>query len=118
MVEGVFTALVEKLLLPDCNVVAVLGHYLTEFQAKWLASLGMFNQTWIHMDEPDMSWDLKKKLPKDFARQFKVMPNFSSKYDSEEIIRMKILTVEKYREFLLDILNKDRILKLNRPRKD
>lgn len=104
LVEGVFTALVEKLLLPGFNVVAVLGHYLTDFQLNQLKSLGMFNQVWVHMDEVRMSWDLKKSVPYPLSRNFKVLPNYSETLDSEEIIRKGMLTPEAYRQYLLGFL--------------
>lgn len=66
LVEGIFTALVEKLLLLDyCNVLAVLGHSVSEYQLSMLKDWGQMNpQIFVHMDTIDYSKKVVKELKK------------------------------------------------------
>ena len=111
LVEGVFTALVEKMLLPNYNVVAVLGHYLTKFHLDMLTSLGVFSNLFIHMDTVDMSQALKRSIRQSF-KQAKVIRNFSNTLDSEELIRLGKVTPEYYRDYLLQETNTKTKLKI------
>lgn len=104
LVEGVFTALVEKLLLgKDFNVLAILGHSISKYQLFLLKQLGIMNKIYIHMDTMQYSNDVRKELRDNF-RNASVIPNWSEKLDSEELIREGHITVEHYRDFLLNNL--------------
>ncbi|MCQ2209140.1 MAG: hypothetical protein MJZ34_02500 [Paludibacteraceae bacterium] len=112
LVEGVFTALVEKLLLPQVNVVAVLGHYLTPFQTSMLKSLGNFGPIYVHMDETKLSETLMRSMRRDF-KNLHVIANYSDKLDSEELIRYNKITPDDYRSYLMNEMSKaNRVLRV------
>ena len=100
LVEGVFTALTEWLLLKgNANVLAMLGHTLSKFQLAFLQSLGCYGQLFVHMDTTAYSADFLKKLKKSYPTA-NLIPSYSNSYDSEEIISKGILPVESYNRYL------------------
>lgn len=110
LVEGVFTALAEYLTLNGtANVLAMLGHTLSKFQISFLQSIGCYGQLFIHMDTTAYSADFAKKLKKHYPTA-KIIPSYSDKYDSEEIIAKGILPVESYRKYLASSMIDRKIL--------
>ena len=112
LVEGVFTAISEKLLVgPDVNVVAILGHSLTKYQLNMLQSNGQFNTVYVHMDETKLSNDLAKKLRSTYP-DVRVIPSLFNGLDTEEIIRLGKMTPLEYHNYLMDKMNLNDVLRL------
>jgi len=112
LVEGVFTAISEKLVLgSSVNVVALLGHSITEFQINMLQSRGIFDKIYVHMDETGLSKSLARRLKGTFPR-LQVIPSLFDGLDSEEIIRDGKLSKIEYREYLMDQMNLNDVLRL------
>lgn len=100
LVEGVFTALAEYLILKsEVNVLAMLGHTPSKFQTTFLQNLGCYQQLFVHMDTTAYSSDFLKKFSQSYPTA-RIIPSYSDKYDSEEIIAKGILSVESYENYL------------------
>ena len=111
IVEGVFTAISEKLLAgPNINVIAILGHAITNFQMNMLNSLGQFGPLFIHMDETSLSIEILKTI-KSYYPSARVIPTLNYKneegklMDTEEIIRYGKMTPYEYHNYLLNKMN-------------
>lgn len=116
LVEGVFTAITEKLIIgKEVNVIAILGHYVTNFQLRMLQNIGLMNDLFIHMDETELSFNIKKDLRHKYPNA-KVIPNLNFKnnenkiMDSEELIRYNAISAYEYHNYLIDKMDTEKLI--------